>query len=177
MIGVLQALELFEICPDEIAGEQTIGGYNFGEAGQPRRTLTARALAKTHLHVAHLVRYPLRGVPWDTRTDQPAMTLGAMIVFRTADNFVRAGAPTTQTLDALYRAVQRYVEVLPGSLQDGIDQVAIHMLMADADRASRYGKSQRLSISGGCIEMARSTHAAATSNQNIAYAAVRLANP
>jgi hypothetical protein len=177
MIDVVQALELFEICADEMASEQTTGECNSGETGRQRRTLTARALAKTHLHVAHLARYPLRGVPWDTRTDQPTMTLGAMIVFRTADKFVRAGAPTTRTLDALYRAVQRYVEVLPDSLQDGADQTAIHALMADQDRSSRYGKSQRPSITGRCGGMARSTQAAATSHQSNAYAVTRLANP
>jgi hypothetical protein len=105
------------------------------------------------------------------------MTLGAMIVFRTADKFVRAGAPTARTLDALYRAVQRYVEVLPASLQDGIDQTAIRTLTADAGRASRYGKSQRPSISGRCSGMARSTQATTTSSQSNAYAVVRLANP
>jgi hypothetical protein len=105
------------------------------------------------------------------------MTLGAMIVFRTADKFVRAGAPTVRTLDALYRAVQRYVEVLPDSLQDGADQTAIHALMADQDRSSHYGKSQRPSITGRCGGMARSTQATATSSQSNAYAVLRLANP
>jgi hypothetical protein len=177
MIDVVQALELFEICAEEMASELTAGEGNAGEAGRQRRTLTARALAKTQLHVAHLSRYPLRGVPWDTRSDQPTMTLGAMIVFRTADKFVRAGAPTARTLDAIYRAVQRYVEVIPGSLQEGADQTAIRALMADEGRPSRGGKSQRPSIAGRCAGVVRSTQASVVSSRTNTYSVVRRVNP
>lgn len=168
MIDVVQALELFEICADEMASEQAASEGTAGESGRRRGTLTARALAKTHLHVAHRARYPLRGVPWDTRSDQPTMTLGAMVVFRTADKFVRAGAPTSRTLDALYRAVQRYVEVIPDSLQDGVDQTAIRALMANEVRPSGYGKSQRPSVTGRCAGVGRSTQATMSSSQHTA---------
>lgn len=177
MIDVVQALELFEICADEIASEQTDGECNTRPAVGHQRSLTVRALAKTHLHVADLARYPLRGVPWDTRSDQPMLTLGAMIVFRTADKFVRAGAPTARTLDALYRAVQRYAEVLPGSVHDGVDQTAIRALMADDDRPLPCDASYRPSASGRSGRMANSTQATLASIQNNAYTVVRLANP
>jgi hypothetical protein len=177
MIDVVQALELFEICADEMASEQTASGGNPGPVGPGHGTLTARALAKTHLHVAHLARYPLRGIPWDTRSDQPTMTLGAMIVFRTADKFVRAGAPTARTLDALYRAVQRYVEVIPDSLQDGVDQTAIRALMTDQARPARAGKTQRPSITGRCAGVVRSTQTTVASNQTNAYTVILRAIP
>src|ERR1700735_1812234 len=122
MIDVVQALELFEICADEMATEDADGTGNLGRAGGRRMTLTARALAKRQLHVAHLARFPLRRALGDGYPDEPTMTLGAMIVFRTADRFGRAGASTTRTIEALYRAVQRYVELIPDSLQDGVDK-------------------------------------------------------
>ena len=177
MIDVVQALELFEICADEMENEQRAGEGTTGEAARKRRTLTARALAKTHLQVAHLARYPLRGVPWDSRPDQPTMTLGAMIVFRTADKFVRAGAPTARTLDALYRAVQRYVEVIPASLQDGVDHTAIRALMTDEARPSRAGKSPRPSIAGRCAGVVRATQLTLSSSETDAYTVIRRANP
>jgi hypothetical protein len=177
MIDVVQALELFEICADEVASEQTASDGDAGQVVLGRGTLTARALAKTQLHLAHLARYPLRAAPRDTRSDQPTMTLGAMIVFRTADKSVRAGAPTARTLDALYRAVQRYVEVIPGALQDGVDQTAIRALMADEARPSRSGKSHRPSITGRCAGVVRSTQASVASGQNNARIVIRRAKP
>ncbi|HXC77242.1 MAG TPA: hypothetical protein VNU19_09335 [Candidatus Acidoferrum sp.] len=55
-----------------------------------------------------------------------------MIVFRTADRFVRAGASTARTLDALYRAAQQYLELIPSSLWDGVDKAAANVLMIEA---------------------------------------------
>jgi hypothetical protein len=178
MIDVVQALELFEICADEMANEQSGGECNVAQARRQRTTLTARALAKTQLHVAHLARYPLHGVPWNTTSDQPTMTLGAMVVFRTADKFVRAGASTARTLDALYRAVQRYVEVIPASLQDGVDRTAIRMLMTDRGRPPEQGKSQRPFTTGRCIGLGRAGQLAVVSSQKNVHTAIRLAaNP
>jgi hypothetical protein len=177
MIDVVQALELFEICADEMASEHKAGESNPGVAGRQRGTLTARALAKIQLHLDHMARYPLRSVLWGPQPEQSAMTLGAMIVFRTADKFVRAGAPPARTLDALYRAVQRYTEVLPNSLQDGVDQAAIRTLMTEENRASRGLNDERSSITGQYAGVAQITQVTAASSHNSAYNVIRLANP
>jgi hypothetical protein len=141
MIDVIQALELFEICADELAADELEDSSGGREAGRRRPSLTARALAKQQLHVAHLARFPLRRSWLDpSATDEPAMTLGAMVVFRTADRFGRAGASTERTLDAIYHAVQRYVDIIPTALQDGTDRAAVGALLADAQRPSRPGR-------------------------------------
>jgi len=133
MIDVVQALELFEICADEMAAEDATGECDAGGAGRRRMTLTARALSKRPLDVAHLARFPLHGsLHGTTAAGEPPMTLGAMIVFRTADRFVRAGASTAHTLDALYRAAQQYLELIPSSLRDGVDKAAANVLMIEA---------------------------------------------
>jgi hypothetical protein len=155
MIDVVQALELFEICADEMATEDADGTGSVRPAGGRRMTLTARALAKRQLHVAHLARFPLRGALGDGYSDEPTMTLGAMIVFRTADRFGRAGASTTRTIDALYRAVQRYVELIPSSLQDGVDKKAIGALIGDAGRPLRIRRPLRSPTTLGCAGVAR----------------------
>jgi hypothetical protein len=144
MIDVVQALVLFEICAEEMAAEDASGARDTDRAGRRRMTLTARALAKRELDVAHLSRYPHRDFPHDAATpDQPPMTLGAMIVFRTADKFGRAGASTTHTLDAVYRAAQRYVELLPNSLQDGTDKIALGVLLGNSEESLRLGRCPR----------------------------------
>jgi hypothetical protein len=106
MIDVVEALELFEMCADEMANEEP-------SVGRRRLSLTARAMAKRH------------------RANEPAMTLGAKIVFRTAHRFGRAGASTERTLDAVYHAVHRYVEIIPASLLDANDQGAVGALLAE----------------------------------------------
>jgi hypothetical protein len=126
MIDVIQALELFETCADEMATEDADGTGNRGGPGGRRMTLTARALAKRQLQLASLTRFALRGVLGHAQSaDEPTMTLGAVMVFRTADRFGRAGASTTHTIEALYRAVHRYAEFIPSSLRDGLDETAI----------------------------------------------------
>jgi hypothetical protein len=138
MIDVVQALEMFEICADEIAAEEAGDWSHAGGADHRHLTLTARALAKRHLDVAHLTRFPIRGSLCDANgAGEPTMTLGALIVFRTADRFVRAGASTAHTLDALYRAVQRYLDIIPVSLQDRIDTTAVGLVLAEAGQSSR----------------------------------------
>jgi hypothetical protein len=150
MIDLVQALELFEICADEMTREESSGEYSAGAIGHRRMSLTARALAKRQLHVAHLARFPLRGGPRDgAGSDRPAMTLGAMIVFRTADRFVRAGASTDRTLDAIYRAAQQYVEIIPSALQDGVDKTAICGLMTEGGQPMRLGRCARAAGSDG----------------------------
>ena len=155
MIDVVQALELFEICADEMATEDADGTGSVGPAGGRRMTLTARALAKRQLHVAHLARFPLRRALDDGYSDEPTMTLGAMIVFRTADRFGRAGASTTRTIEALYRAVQRYVELIPRSLQDGVDKTAIDALIGETGQPLPIRRPLRTSTALRCAGSAR----------------------
>jgi hypothetical protein len=143
-IDVVQALELFEICADEMASEDAGSEFGRDDAGRRRLSLTARALAKRELSVAHLSRFPLRGSLDGAATPaEPTMTLGALIVFRTADRFVRAGASTTRTLEAVYRAVQRYLEIIPSSLQDGADRAAIGRLISEPRRSVPLSRCQR----------------------------------
>jgi hypothetical protein len=155
MIDVVQALELFEICADEMATEDADGAGSFGGVGGRRMTLTSRALAKRQLHVAHLARFPHRGALGDGYSDQAIMTLGAMIVFRTADRFGRAGASTTRTIEGLYRAVQRYVELLPDSLQDGVDKTAIGALIGETGQPLGIRRPLRSPTRLGCAGVAR----------------------
>ena len=137
MIDVVRALELFEICADEMTAERASGDHRAGDAGDRRLTLTARALAKGKLNVAQLTRFPLRGFPGDgTAAREPTLTLGAMIVFRTADRCVRAGASPTRTLEALYRAVEHYLDILPGPLQSEVDKAAVQALITEAGPSS-----------------------------------------
>jgi hypothetical protein len=118
MIDVADALELLEICADEMSSQGAGGTCRTEGVPKRRASLTARALAKGQLNVADLSRFPLRSSqPGTGEYDEPLMTLGAMIVFRTADKFGRAGASTSRTLDAVYRAVQGYVDILPSSPQ------------------------------------------------------------
>lgn len=152
MIDLVQALELFEICADEMATEEATGQVDRGGDGRQRMTLTARALAKRQLHVAHLARFPLRGPIGGQPSGEPAMTLGAMIVFRTADRFVRAGASTTRTVDALYRAAQRYLELVPSSLQDSVDKTAISVLTSGAGEPVRLSRPTRPVRQRGSIQ-------------------------
>jgi hypothetical protein len=141
MIDVIEAVELFEICANEMAKEDSSGYRRAAGVGRRRLSLTARALAKRQLNVAHLARCrPTGSLPDKSGTDEPTMTLGAMIVFCTGYRFDRAGASTGRTLDAIYHAVQRYVEIIPISLQDGLDQAAVGALLADARRSSRVGR-------------------------------------
>jgi hypothetical protein len=131
VIDVIQALELLEICADEMAGELDNGEPD--HAGGPRRRmgLTARALAKRQLTLAQLANWPLSDCPNRTSIPrQPAMTVGALIVFRTAHRFGRAGASIERTLDAVYCAAHRYTAMVPRSLQDDVDKVAMGELMA-----------------------------------------------
>jgi hypothetical protein len=139
MIDVVHALELLEISADEMSSEDA-GGGTCGTEGLPTRraSLTARALAKGQLTVADLSRFPLRRSQSGAGEDnEPPMTLGAVIVFRTADTFGRAGASTPRTLDAVYRAVQRYVDIIPITLQSCADRTAIRELMAEPPPSSR----------------------------------------
>jgi hypothetical protein len=149
MLNIIEALELFEISADEMAAEDAIGvGCVVGHNGR-RLSLTARALAKRQLDGAHLARIPLRGSSYRVAADEPAMTLGAVIVFRTADRFVRAGASTSRTLDAVYRAAQRYLDLIPRSLLDGVDRAAFTSLMAESAQSTRLHRSPR---SSGMVE-------------------------
>ena len=144
MIDVVHALELFEICADEMTAERARGDHQVVDAGGRRLTLTARALAKAELNVAQLTRFPLRSFPGDgTAAREPIMTLGAMIVFRTADKCVRAGASPARTLEALYRAVEQYLDILPGPLQNEVDQAAVQALLTEAGPSSSLGRRPR----------------------------------
>jgi hypothetical protein len=139
MIDVIPALELFEICADEMAEQDSSDACELSPLGRRRPSLTARELAKQQVHIAHLARFPLRGpLLLNPTTGEPTMTLGAVIVFRTADRFGRADASTRRILDAVYRAVQRYMEIIPSSLQDGVDKTAVQALLADPELESRF---------------------------------------
>jgi hypothetical protein len=127
MIDVVQALELFESCAADMAEEDAGTGHR-------RKNLTARALTKGQIHRSQLSGFPPTCLPTAVRPVRPGMTLGALIVFRTADKFGRAGASPARTIDALYRAVQRYVEVLPRSLLDRTDSSAVDALIFDERR-------------------------------------------
>jgi hypothetical protein len=130
MIDVVQASELLEVCAAEIASENSAAARGPEPARRARLSLAARALAKRQLTIAHLARRPLGRWPHGVaRTDEPTITLGAVIVFRTADRLGRAGASTAHTLDAVYRAVHRYVDVLPSTLQDRADKIAVDELL------------------------------------------------
>jgi hypothetical protein len=176
MIDVVQALELFEICADEMATEDADGTGNLGRAGSRRMTLTARALAKRQLHVAHLARFPLRRALGDEYPDEPTMTLGAMIVFRTADRFGRAGASTTRTIEALYRAVQRYVELIPNSLQDGVDKTAINALIGETGQPLRIRRPLRSPTTLGCAGVARPAPGQSVVRRENVYGMTRVAH-
>jgi hypothetical protein len=175
MIDVVQALELFEICADEMASEDATGDASARSSGSRRMTLTARALAKRQLHVAHLVRFPLRNVLDRTQADEPAMTLGAMIVFRTADRFVRAGASTTRTIDALYRAVERYLDLVPSSIQDSVDQAAVGALIGETGRPLRPCRPSRPSTTVGLGGSARPATCDTTAVREVVRDATRRA--
>jgi hypothetical protein len=110
MIDVVQALELFEICLAEMVDEDVASTCDHSGA-RPRMSLSARALAKGE-------------------SAELSLTPGASIVFRTADKCGRAGASTARTVDAIYHAAKRYIEVQPRSLQDGLDTLAIGTLLA-----------------------------------------------
>jgi hypothetical protein len=150
MMDVVQALELFEMCADEIDAEETRGDGDVSDPGRRRLTLTARALAKSQLDVAQLTRFPLRASLGDgTPAREPALTLGAMIVFRTADRCVRARASTGRTLDALHRAVEQYLEIIPGPLQNEVDKRAVRALIAEPDRSLPPGRRPRCATMAG----------------------------
>jgi hypothetical protein len=145
MMDVVQALELFEACAEEMANEAAAARRENGDGAVRRRVgLTARALAKGEVDVMRLARFELRGSCRDVAgREEPLMSLGALIVFRTADRFSRAGMSPQRTLDAVYRGVQRYAETLPNWLQDGVDKTAIHALMADAVQSGVRERRQR----------------------------------
>jgi hypothetical protein len=145
MIDVVQALELLEICAEEIATEDE--ECEPDAVGNPRQrvSLTARALATRQLTVADLVNWPLGILSHNGVTSyEPAMTLGALIVFRTADRFWRAGASTDRALIAVYCAAQRYAEMIPHSLHDDVDKAAIDELMADTQSLTAARRVTRL---------------------------------
>ncbi len=120
MIDVVEALELLEKCAHEMGSE-----FSSTPRATPLRpnNLAVRALAERGLRLADLSTSPRT-----TRTDagpsariEPALTLGALVAFRTAARFARAGASPSTTLEASYRAVTRYIEILPSSLRDDAD--------------------------------------------------------
>jgi hypothetical protein len=121
MIDVVEALQLLE----ESAELTSTKGSDF--ARRPD-SLVIRALAERQLHLADLNRFPLPAASkrqaLDSR-DSP-LTLGALIVFRTAHRFVRAGSTSAQAINAAYRAARRYLDILPSSLHDKADQAAMH---------------------------------------------------
>jgi hypothetical protein len=128
MIDMIQALELLEICADEMASEHE--DVNFDRTGVNRTTqsLAARALAVREMSIAQLGSWP---VPVQVaRPAGPALSIGALIVFRTAHRFWRAGASTERTLSAVYCAASRYADAIPDSLQDDVDKLALGELMA-----------------------------------------------
>jgi hypothetical protein len=127
VIDVVQALELLEVCAAEMAGAGSSDGGDTGAARRSRTTLAERALAKRQLRVDDLVTLPgraSRSAPTDP--DAQPMTLGALIVFRTAYRSGRAGASAECTLAAAYRATERYAELIATTFVDGrpnLDQV------------------------------------------------------
>ena len=144
MIDVIQALELLEICADEMATEHENDQQDDGGAPRRRVSLTARALGKLQLSIDALSRWPLgsraniAGTPRES-----TMTIGALIVFRTAHRFGRAGASTERTIDAVYCAAHRYLEMIPQSLQDDVDKVALRELMAESEARTTRGTQNR----------------------------------
>jgi hypothetical protein len=119
---------LLEICAADMASEHE--DVNFERTGVIRTTqsLAARALAARQLSVAQLGSWP---VPVQVgRPTGPALSIGALIVFRTAHRFWRAGASTERTLSAVYCVASRYAVAIPDSLQDDVDKLAFGDLMA-----------------------------------------------
>jgi len=112
-IDVVRALDLLETCAAEVAGEEVSAGRR---PSFRRSTLTTRALAK--LDIAPLA------ANGSVVTSGPRLTLGATIAFRAAHRTGRAGAPAPRALDAAYRAVHRYLNLLPRSMLDGADLTA-----------------------------------------------------
>lgn len=127
MIDVVQALELLEVCAAEMAGAGSSDGGDTSAARRNGMSHAERALAKGQLRVDDLATFPRRASRSDRRIpDAPPMTLGALIVFRTAYRSGRAGASAECTLEAAHRATERYVELIPTTLVGGrpnLDQV------------------------------------------------------
>jgi hypothetical protein len=147
VIDLVQALELLEICADEMAGgaEQE---RLLAPAADGRISLAARAFAKRQLDVTQSSRlhlsddlYGAGGPP------EPALTLGAFIVFRAACRCGRAGVSTARTLDAVYRTARWYLETVPSSLQDRHDKTAFVALMTEG-RTFTAGPSVSTTVSG-----------------------------
>jgi hypothetical protein len=120
MIDVVEALQLLEQCAEKRSTEDR--GY------VPRLdSLVVQALAERQLHLSDLNRLPLLAasgrIPL-TSSESP-LTLGALIVFRTAHRFARAGSTTAQAVNAASRAAERYLDILPNSLHDKADEDAM----------------------------------------------------
>ncbi len=131
VIDLVQALELLQICADEMAGDAD-DERSLAPAADKRMSLAARALAKRQLDVARLSRLDLGDDPYGTgEPREPTMTLGAFVVFRTACRLGQAGVSTVHTLDAVYRTARWYLETIPSSLQDRDDKTAFVGLMTE----------------------------------------------
>ncbi|MCW2522308.1 MAG: hypothetical protein JWO63_643 [Frankiales bacterium] len=127
MIDVVEALEILEKCADEIDSEELSGGEQ--EAPLRASNLAGRALAECGLRLADLSSFSRVRAANTARQPrvEPALTLGALIAFRTAARFARAGASPARTVNASYRAVTRYIEILPIGLRDGADSRAVQV--------------------------------------------------
>jgi hypothetical protein len=122
MIDVVQALELLEICAADAAGQDAPEEGGTGVAPHRRMSLAERALARRQLHVSDLAPPSFGGRPRhdSAAPDGSKLTLGAVIAFRTADRFERAGGSTAHTLEAAHRAVARYAELISSALLTGV---------------------------------------------------------
>lgn len=135
VIDLIQALELLQICADEMADDADDERF-LAPSADKRTSLAARALAKRQLDVTQLCRLDLGDDPNATAEPrEPSMTLGALVVFRTASRLGLAGVSTARTLDAVYRTARWYLETIPSSLQDRDDKTAFVALMTE-DRTS-----------------------------------------
>jgi hypothetical protein len=122
MITVVDALQLLEECTQEPDSSGALESAN-ARHGTSNRIVT-RALALGELRRSDLTRYPLVLARNGNREapDDPLLTLGAFIAFRTADRFARAGASPQQTLEASYRAARRYLDIFPAALRNAADR-------------------------------------------------------
>jgi hypothetical protein len=144
MIDVVEALHSLEKCAHEMDAELSQGRQvtPFNPSNLAVRALAERGLRLADLSVTPRVKAADIGL---SARVEPDLTLGALIAFRAAARFARAGASPTYTVNASYRAVMRYIEILPIALRDAAD---IHALQNGSRGANDRKRSRTRPVDG-----------------------------